>query len=151
MIDSNPVRWAASGGQGVNGGQFQSKEEKSSTESYLYKPKVTPSDLLTPTSPPGKADGSQTRRSRGQAEKAPRKNRKRIERKLEKAKECILSAEDGISLERAVAILDRLRRAYREWDAARRELLDGLLPLVRDAVPDLWGASGSALPRPSTD
>ena len=48
--------------------------------------------------------------------------------------------EDGISLERAVAILDRLRRAYREWDATRRELLDGLLPLVRDAVPDLWGA-----------
>jgi DNA-binding CsgD family transcriptional regulator len=95
---------------------------------------VTPSDLLTPTSPPRKTGGEQ------HAEKAPRKNRKRIERKLEKAKECILSAEDGISLERAVAILDRLRRAYREWDAARRELLDGLLPLVRDAVPDLWGA-----------
>ena len=51
-----------------------------------------------------------------------------------------MRAEDGLSPEQAVAVLDRLRRAYREWDAARRELLEGLLPLVRDAVPDLWGA-----------
>ena len=46
--------------------------------------------------------------------------------------------ESGLSPEQAVTVLDRLRRAYREWDAARRELLEGLLPLVRDAAPDLW-------------
>ena len=38
-----------------------------------------------------------------------------------------------------MAVLDRLRRAFRAWDAARRELLEGLLPLVREAAPDLWG------------
>jgi hypothetical protein len=31
-----------------------------------------------------------------------------------------------------------MRRAYRQWDAARRELLDGLFPLVHNASPNLW-------------
>ena len=52
-----------------------------------------------------------------------------------------MRAENGLSAEQAVAVLDRMRRAYREWDAARHELLEGLLPLVRDAAPrPLWGA-----------
>ncbi len=61
-----------------------------------------------------------------------------------------MRAEGGLSPEQAVTVLDRLRRAYREWDAARRELLEGLLPLVREAAPDLWARSGSGLPRQST-
>ena len=94
---------------------------------------MTPSDPLTPTSPPGNTGG-------GQHPEKPPKNRKRLERKLEKAKECILRGESGLSLEQAVAVLGRLRRAFRAWDAARRELLEGLLPLVREVAPDLWGA-----------
>ena len=129
------------GDQGVSGGQFQSKEEKSSNESYFYKLKVTPSDPLTPTSPPGNRGGGQ------HPERSP-KNRRKLERKVQIAKECMLRADSGLFLEGAVGVLNRLRRAYRAWDAARRELLEGLLPLVRDAAPDLWGGSGSGWPRP---
>lgn len=68
------------------------------------------------------------------------KNRKNLEQKIEKAKECITRGESGLSLERAVTLLNRLRRSCRDWDAARRELLDGLLPLVCNAVPGLWGS-----------
>ena len=66
------------------------------------------------------------------------KNRKRLEQKLEKAKELIREGQSALSLDQTLAILDRLRRAYRAWDAARRELLDGLFPLVHNASPDLW-------------
>lgn len=71
---------------------------------------------------------------------APMKKPRKIDAKVEKAKELIKEGESALSLDQAVAVLDRLRRAYREWDAAHHELLEGLFPLVHDAYPDLWGS-----------